>query len=220
MKSIQFDYASGLLIGALSGRVTKFLSYEPEIANFMAANLHFDALSYAVIDDDDTGDSILHIKTPDGRRVEFPMKYNIGEIAEFDESVDRLCRRYRAARALTPFDTAVDIDVTKKYYLRITGVKMVRLSNMRIDDMLKCGLCRARINDKIRYLLPDYDGCSATVYMTSCQAMMALAYRVLPRSVVVENPVWMMYEFEILDEDEYLKIIADDNEKTIEDGIC
>ena len=28
------------------------------------------------------------------------------------------------------------------------------------------------------------------------------------------------YEFEILDEDEYLKIIADDNEKTIEDGIC
>ena len=220
MKSIQFDYASGLLIGALSERVTKFLSYEPEIANFMAANLHFDALSYAVIDDDDTGDSILHIKTPDGRRVEFPLKYNIGEIIEIEGSVDRLLRCYRAARALTPFDTAVDIDTNKKYYLRITGVKMVRLSHMRIDDMLKCGLCRARINDKIRYLLPDYDGCSATVYMTSTQAMMALAYRVLPQSVVVENPVWVMYEFEILDEDEYLKIIADDNEKTIEDRIC
>ena len=56
--------------------------------------------------------------------------------------------------------------------------------------------------------------------MTSTQAMMALAYRILPQSVVVENPVWMMYEFEMLDEDEYLKIIADDNEKTIEDGIC
>ena len=220
MKSIQFDYASGLLIGALSGRVTKYLSYEPEIANFMAANLHFDALSYAVIEDDDTGDSLLHIKTPDGRLVEFPLKYNIGEIVEIEDSVKRFLRRYRAARALTPFDTAVDIDANKKYYLRIVGLKMVRLSHMRIDDMLKCGLCRARINDKIRYLLPDYDGCSATVYMTSTQAMMALAYRILPQSVVVENPVWMMYEFEMLDEDEYLKIIADDNEKTIEDGIC
>lgn len=220
MKSLQFDYTSGLLIGALSGRVTKFLSYEAEIANFMAAHLHFDALSYAVIEDDETGDSILHIKTPDGKRVEFPMKYNIGEIVAFDESVDKFCRRYRVARALMPFDTAADIDVNKKYYLRITGLKMVRLSHMRLEDMLKCGLFRARINDKMRYVLPDYDGGSATMYMTSCQAMMALVYKLWPMNIVVENPVWMMYEFEILDEDEFLKIIADDNEKSIEERIC
>ena len=204
---MKLNYSNGQLIGTITDHVTKFLSYESKIADICKQEKSNQPLTYSLTHDAENNKTILNIKTSDGNLFSHPTKYAIGEIIPIDGTVASFFLRHRTARTSPALRFAFmsDInmllainDANTTYCMRITNIKPVRPSRITTDDACSLGVYSLSISRRKSYYIPNFDTDSITFYATAHRAMMALAYKMLPKNAVLNNQICLMYEFEII----------------------
>lgn len=203
---MKLNYSNGQLIGAITGRVTKFLSHEIKIADICKQIGTNEPLKYFLSHDKESNKTMLNIKTSDESEVALPTRYAIDEVIPIDGTVASFFLRHRTARTspalrfafMSEIDMLLAInDVSTAYYMRITNIKPVHPSHISTDDACQIGVNSLSICRRKSYYIPNFDTDSITFYATAHRAMMALVYKILPKNAVLNNHVCLMYEFEI-----------------------
>ena len=204
---MKLNYSNGQLIGTITDHVTKFLSYESKIADICKQEKSNQPLTYSLTHDAENNKTILNIKTSDGNLFSHPTKYAIGEIIPIDGTVASFFLRHRTARTspalrfafMSDINMLLSInDANNTYCMRITNIKPVRPSRITTDDTCSLGVYSLSISRRKSYYIPNFDTDSITFYATAHRAMMALAYKMLPKNAVLNNQICLMYEFEII----------------------
>jgi hypothetical protein len=204
---MHLNYSNGQLIGSITGHITKFLSYETKIADFCKQINSNEPIKYFLSYDVETNKTILNIKSSDDKLLSHPTKYSIGETIPIDGTVASFFLRHRTARTSPTLRFAFmsDInmllainDTNTTYYIRITDIKPVRPSRITVDDACDIGVYSLNICHRKSYYIPNFNTDSITFYSTAHRAMMALAYKTLPKNAVLNNQICLMYEFELL----------------------
>ena len=204
---MKLNYSNGQLIGTITDHVTKFLSYESKIADICKQEKSNQPLTYSLTHEAENNKTILNIKTSDGNLFSHPTKYAIGEIIPIDGTVASFFLRHRTARTspalrfafMSEINMLLAInDANNTYCMRITNIKPIRPSRITTDDACSLGVYSLSISRRKSYYIPNFDTDSITFYATAHRAMMALAYKMLPKNAVLNNQICLMYEFEII----------------------
>lgn len=141
-------------------------------------------------------------------------KYQVGEILMVDDgaSIGETLRKCPAIATslyskLHPQGHLLhQMDGRDENYIRITNIRHARLSELSGNDATRLGINTTYIGKRKVYYIPNLSNNTITLYPTPCSAIMALAYTLFTPNVVVNNPIFTIYEFEKIGYEEIIQI--------------
>jgi hypothetical protein len=82
--------------------------------------------------------------------------------------------------------------------IKITGIRIVRLCNLRAKDVLREGISVMCMDGKKFYCYPDLEDECLLYYPARQIAWNSFLYRIYDRDLVLNNPYTVVYEFELV----------------------
>ena len=169
MKKVKFDARYGHMQALVLGKKREFHSVETKLIRYLESHYPSHRVERVGVPLDASEEVTVYLN--DGISFGYRPKYKIGEVIMVD-----------------------DIEVQ----IKITGIRIVRLCNLRAKDVLREGISVMYMDGKKFYCYPDLEDECLLYYPTRQIAWNSFLYRTLNPDLVLNNPYCVVYEFELV----------------------